>query len=350
MSSKSSASKVRVVRLAHVRYQHPDMEWALAFLQDFGFVDELRGTDEVYLRGYGIQPYVYVAEKSPDAKRHFKGGFWVVDSIAELEKAASHPKASPIREIDAPGGGKIVTIEDPNCFLVGFVFGQNLRQFGDSDSAIQLERTPPTPNTANSKLRKGTYRRFEKGPSPVHKLGHYGFMLPPAKYDETKQFYTDLMNITPTDSVFDPSTGKDETCFMHIDLGPDFTDHHSFFLGVDPQAAAAYVHHSSYEVNDFDTQTLGHDWLRSKGWTNCWGVGRHVLGSQIFDYWFDGSGNIVEHYTDGDLVNGDTPPHREPASPDSLHIWGPNIPLAFVTGKVEDSGKPLGPPPVPLEA
>jgi hypothetical protein len=45
------------------------------------------------------------------------------------------------------------------------------------------------------------------------------------------------------------------------------------------------VHHSSFEVHDMDTQLLGHDWLEEQGWKNCWGVGRHFLGSQIFDYW-----------------------------------------------------------------
>jgi hypothetical protein len=41
-----------------------------------------------------------------------------------------------------------------------------------------------------------------------------------------------------------------------------------------------------FEMHDFDTQVLGHDWLRSKGYANCWGVGRHIMGSQIFDYWY----------------------------------------------------------------
>lgn len=50
------------------------------------------------------------------------------------------------------------------------------------------------------------------------------------------------------------------------------------------------MHHSSFETHDFDTQVLGHDWLREKGYKNCWGVGRHVLGSQIFDYWYEYSG------------------------------------------------------------
>lgn len=115
------------------------------------------------------------------------------------------------------------------------------------------------------------------------------------------------------------------------------------------------VHHSSFEVNDHDTQVIGHDWLSSKGWVNCWGVGRHVLGSQIFDYWsvpeaidvgiantdglprFDASGNIVEHYSDGDLVNQNTPVSKEPAGPQSLYVWGPNIPSSFMSGKIEDA-------------
>lgn len=56
---------------------------------------------------------------------------------------------------------------------------------------------------------------------------------------------------------------------------------------------------------------------------------------------FDASGNILEHYSDGDLVNHDTPFGREPQAPDSLAVWGPNLPLGFVTGRVEDAGKQL---------
>ncbi|OAL34911.1 hypothetical protein AYO20_05872 [Fonsecaea nubica] len=343
-----TGKRVRVVRLAHVVYQHPDLEKALTFLFDFGFVEEHRTPDRVYLRGYGSQPVVYVAERSPDNKRHFLGGYWVVDSLQDLETAAARPGASPIQDSDAPGGGKVVTVEDPNGYKVGFVYGQKLRE---SDGPVPpLEKTEPISNTAIQKPRKGTFRRFKPGASPVHKLGHYGFIVPGSKFESTLSFYLDLINLKPTDAVFNPDTGKDETCFCHIDLGPEYTDHHSFFVASGPEGRPVFVHHSSYEVNDFDTQTLGHDWLRDKGWTNCWGIGRHVLGSQIFDYWFDGSGNIVEHYSDGDLVNEDTPFGREAAAPDTLHIWGPNIPLAFLSGKIEDAGKEVPVPPDPLEA
>jgi hypothetical protein len=106
---------------------------------------------------------------------------------------------------------------------------------------------------------------------------------------------------------------------MHLDLGEEFVDHHSFFIFEGP---VSHVHHSSFEVHDFDIQVLGHDWLRSKGYKNCWGVGRHVMGSQIFDYWFDTSDFILEHYVDGDLVNCTSETKISQASPDGLHVWG----------------------------
>jgi hypothetical protein len=56
----------------------------------------------------------------------------------------------------------------------------------------------------------------------------------------------------------------------------------------------SHVHHCSFEVHDFDTQLLGHKWLAAKGYKSVWGVGRHILGSQIFDYWWDTSNYMVE--------------------------------------------------------
>ena len=45
---------------------------------------------------------------------------------------------------------------------------------------------------------------------------------------------------------------------------------------------------------------------------------------------FDASKFIVEHYVDGDLVNSETPINREPASPDGLYVWGPDLPPTFM--------------------
>jgi hypothetical protein len=116
--------------------------------------------------------------------------------------------------------------------------------------------------------------------------------------------------------------------FMHLDLGDAYSDHHCFFMQRAPPGTwKTYVHHSSYEVSDFDTQLIGHQWLADKRWKSIWGVGRHVLGSQIFDYWADSTGFKVEHYADGDLVNKGTLTRRDALGP--LSVWGPELPKDF---------------------
>ena len=40
-----------------------------------------------------------------------------------------------------------------------------------------------------------------------------------------------------------------------------------------------------------------------KGYTPSWGVGRHILGSQVFDYWYTPDKFMIEHYSDGEFPN-----------------------------------------------
>ncbi|KAH8648844.1 putative 2,3-dihydroxybiphenyl-1,2-dioxygenase or glyoxalase/bleomycin resistance protein-like protein [Ilyonectria robusta] len=312
-------------RLAHVCYQHPDLNEAKRFLLDFGLLVEKEEPDRIFFRGYGPEPVIYIATKG---KRAFLGGTWVVQSMAELEKTVSYHNASRIQDMDAPGGGKYVTLRDPNDMVVRLVFGQTLRSAETYGAVIM--------NASSTKPRKGEFVRLKPGPSEVYKLGHYGFSVHLPHFMKVRNWYTTTFNLKVTDSVFDTSTNEDITSFLHIDKGAEFVDHHSIFFVTHTEDKPSHIHHSSFECNNFDTQQFGHDWLEKNGWKNCWGVGRHLLGSQIFDYWFDATGNVIEHYSDGDLVNCHTPLSREPAAPESLFVWGPNIPLAFLTGKVQD--------------
>jgi hypothetical protein len=151
-------------------------------------------------------------------------------------------------------------------------------------------------------------------------------------------FYTRNFNLVPSDFMYittpsdpsDPSASASRTevaLFAHIDRGAEQVDHHSFFMSSNP---TAHVHHASFEVHDFDTQILGHQHLAKKGYTSVWGVGRHILGSQIFDYWWDPTGFMIEHYTDGDTLNEDTPIGYGPAGSESLAVWGPEVPADFL--------------------
>lgn len=85
----------------------------------------------------------------------------------------------------------------------------------------------------------------------------------------------------------EPGSRQNVAMFAHIDRGEELVDHHSLFLvSRPPHIHESHVHHCSFEVHDFDTQLIGHDWMVKQKYHPAWGVGRHILGSQIFDYWY----------------------------------------------------------------
>ena len=60
---------------------------------------------------------------------------------------------------------------------------------------------------------------------------------------------------------------------------------------------------------DLDYRMAGYDHLAQQELgTHHAGIGRHILGSQIPDYWKDRFGQVLEHSADGDLpVAGEEP-------------------------------------------
>ena len=76
-------------------------------------------------------------------------------------------------------------------------------------------------------------------------------------------------------------------------------------------------------MSDFDDLMNGHTHLTTRGRHHQWGIGRHILGSQIYDYWLDPYGHMVEHWTDGDLFNNTTPPNIADLASLVASHWGP---------------------------
>ncbi|CBX98964.1 similar to putative 2,3-dihydroxybiphenyl-1,2-dioxygenase or glyoxalase/bleomycin resistance protein [Plenodomus lingam JN3] len=329
-------AKVQLNRLIAVHYQHPNLNAIDRFLVDFGLVAVQREETRTYYRGFGPETYVYIAEKSLDDRKHFVGGILAVESVDDLHRAARVAGASSIEDSNSLGGGQQVVLTDPVGMKVTLVHGAKTR------SAAEVNEKAPAPIILNSGTVKArqTLHAFERGPCQLAKCGHYGLRVDSSKFDEAVSWYMDIFNLKLS-SCLQLADGKPAFMFLHIDKGKEFVDHHTIFLSraMKPLPKAT-PHHCSFESDSFDTQQLGHDWLLQTGWTSCYGIGRHKYGSHIFDYWFDASGNIIEHYTDGDLVNCDTPPTYEQVQPDSIKVWGPSIPLAFFTGRPEDAIKP----------
>ena len=88
------------------------------------------------------------------------------------------------------------------------------------------------------------------------------------------------------------------------------------------QPQTGYVH-SAYQVTDLDEVAAGGEYLRERGYRHAWGIGRHIQGSQIFDYWRDPDRLMFEHFTDGDMFDCSMEPGWAPMSVSGLAQWGP---------------------------
>ena len=220
--SDSSDNRILIDRLSHVRYGHPSFEKVKEFFVDFGLVPIEETDEKVYFRGFGRDPFVYVAEKTNDDKRRFLGGAWIVQSIAELEKAAKLPGASHIHESTAPGGGKVVIVPDNAGGEVTLIYGQQDREEGTQEVPHVMEW-----NNWQQKRRRGEFQRPEQNsPSKVHKLGHYGFETVGPRLDEVVDWYIATFNLLKSDTLFHPKSKATMMVFLHIDKGEEFVDHH----------------------------------------------------------------------------------------------------------------------------
>ena len=149
-------SKVQLSRIAHVYFEHPDLDKFDIFADDFGFVKEAQVGDTIYYRGYGIDPFVYVATKSKDGKQRFLGPAFVAASEEEFEKAAALEGAERVSLEHAPGGGKMIKFSRQDNTFFHVVYGQEERKIDSEEPTATHEQQGPY-NKPFTKPRRGGF-------------------------------------------------------------------------------------------------------------------------------------------------------------------------------------------------
>lgn len=76
-------AQVKITKLSHMRYQHPNLAEITTFLRDFGMSVAQKAEGKRWFKGYGTDQYVYYAQ---EGEKKFLGGAFEVESYAELEK------------------------------------------------------------------------------------------------------------------------------------------------------------------------------------------------------------------------------------------------------------------------
>ena len=314
---------VKVKGLTHLIFERPDVKLAQRFLHDFGLISVPSNSEDHFLKGADSRPYCYILRPGPSAR--FIGLGFQVDSRDDLHTLSSLPGASLITKSQRPGGGDMIQLVDPSGFLVEILYGQ-------TDATEPPSRSPLPINSPQETRRIDSFQRPPHSSPEVIRLGHV--VLEVADFQATCCWYTKHLGLIPSDVQVLPD-GSPAVAFLRLNQGDIPTDHHTLALA---QGFMATYSHSAYEVVDTDAVGMGQRILRDRGWKHAWGMGRHILGSQVFDYWQDPWGSKHEHYCDGDLLTSRMRTGVHSVSRDAMSQWGPLMPTSFTRPKVTLNG------------
>jgi catechol 2,3-dioxygenase-like lactoylglutathione lyase family enzyme len=316
-SGRSRNPVIKVADLAWLEFEKPDLDRAEAFARAFGFTILLRTSDELQLRGSDEGgPCVLLRRGS---RSRFAGtAFRAADEVDVLRLAdATRTTAKPLPE---SLGGLSVGLVDPSGLPVRVVAGMH-------DLPELTAQRPHVYNVGNQLNRTNATQRPPRRPANVQRLGHV--VLQTTKYIEALDFYLDNLGMIVSDFLY--YTGQRSRgpvmSFIRCDRGSTPTDHHTLALALGP--ASRYVH-SAFQVCDLDALAAGGEYLRERGYFRSWGIGRHIQGSQLFDYWRDPDGFLVEHFADGDMFDNTLEPGWAPFTATGLAQWGPPVTKDFL--------------------
>jgi Glyoxalase/Bleomycin resistance protein/Dioxygenase superfamily len=305
---------IKVVDIAWLEFEKPDLTRAEAFARAFGFQTAQRGADELQLRGTdaGAPCVIVRLAKGTGQRTRFAGvAFRARDEVDVLRLADKFAAAT--RPLPESIGGLSVDLIDPSGIPVRVVAG--MRELPELPG-----QQPHAFNFGHHLQRVETTQRPPRVPARVQRLGH--LVVQSTRYREALNWYLENLGMIVSDFLFFPGqrTRGPTMSFIRCDQGSTPADHHTLAIALGP--ANRYVH-SAYQVSDLDALAAGGEYLRERGYFRSWGIGRHIQGSQIFDYWRDSDGFLVEHFADGDMFDNTVEPGWAPFTASGLAQWGP---------------------------
>lgn len=288
--------------LLHYGLQVPDLAQGRDFYTDFGLgVDER--ADQLVVRCDGRDQDQALLVEGREKRLHHVAFAAPSGSLHELQR---HLEGLGIALEDAPPGASDggLWFRDPD---------------GNAVNVREQELAPPRPAEPVNVNVAGDYQRVDEArwltagaPPRPRRLGH--MLIFTSDADRSQNFYERTLGLRLSDRI------KGVAVFMNSGPG----DHHVFgFI----QSSHPGLHHSSWEVNNFDELAIGAQLMADKGHRIGWGLGRHTLGSNLFHYMRDPWGSWIEYFTDIDQISEnwqgrdwDIPPA----------VWCPMMPEEFL--------------------
>jgi catechol 2,3-dioxygenase-like lactoylglutathione lyase family enzyme len=221
---------------------------------------------------------------------------WAVSDRAALDALAASLSRDHDLKVDATGRLSMI---GPGGFGLAFAV-----------TAATREATPLMPAARRPNTRVTGYDRA----IPDH-LGHMGVFTP--RVDEMADFYLNRLGFTLSDSV---------RGFGKFVRAPGSINHHNFLIANRPQPG---MQHVSLRLRDIDEMGVATRYLEARGWQKIWGPGRHRPGSDLFVFFRNPAGALVEYHCDEDFIIDPTRWTPQEFDPTDMQIWGDRPPASM---------------------
>jgi catechol 2,3-dioxygenase-like lactoylglutathione lyase family enzyme len=302
--SKTDAAAVHSIE--KIVFTVPEIEAAVKFYTAFGF-DVKRSGDQidVYTVGHSHCWMNVVANNKPKVLQFITFGIFAEDVAAFEERIksmgigrAAHPMATQ------PG----LWLENPEGIAIQLVVAEKVSP---------SQKTPKSPDRCDARIMASAQMRSQVKKVHPRWLSHA--LLFTTDVSRMIKFCEEALGLKLSDR------SADVVAFTHT---PHGSDHHLLAF---VKSNGPGLHHTSWDVGSLDEVGEGSEQMRTAGYPDGWGVGRHVLGSNYFYYAKDPWGSFAEYSYDIDFVSPEIDWKSGDFAPeDSFYLWGPAVPDWFV--------------------
>ena len=292
----------------HFAFSVPDLEAARNFYTAFGLDVRDLGDERLGLYTFGADHRWAVISQGGERKKLAYVSFGAYE--ADIDRFRRHFADLGLKTEAAPEGvdSNSLWIRDPDGLALEIRAGEKVTP----DAKWHYEMRP-TPGGVAAAIRRG-----DSAPVKPRRLAHIALFSPDVAAGV--DFFTRTLGLR----LSDQSPGI--VAFMH---GPHGSDHHLVALA---KSDGPGLHHISWDVSSIEEVGLGAMQMAAKGYSRGWGLGRHVLGSNYFQYIRDPWGSYSEFSFDIDYIPKEHAWEANDHLPDdAMFLWGPNPPEDFIT-------------------
>ena len=268
MPSPAGPSAVKVSKLGYVAFDTPDLDRLAEHytsVLDFALVD--RTQDEVFLTP-SFDHHAVVLRRG-DAKARTAVGFEVFEDLGDAERRLRDAGYQVERRSDiAPSTPDVLVLDEPLTGTLIHLYDQQARSGLGADAPLR-----PT------------------------KLGHVAAFTP--ELAPLQSFYEQLLGFRWSDTI------GDFFVFLRCNA-----DHHAANFMASKKRTG--MHHVAFEMRDLNHLQTMLDHMANRAKRLEWGPGRHGAGHNIFTYHYDPDGNLIELFTQLDVIADEAKGYFEP--------------------------------------